>query len=94
MQRRLAERDGDAADRPDVRIGISAGEPVSDNNDLFGAAVQLAARLCSSSEPGGILVSVAVRELCIGKPFRFDDRGHMELKGFSEPARVYSVYWA
>jgi class 3 adenylate cyclase len=92
IQQRLAEHD--VADQLTVRIGISAGEPVSDNNDLFGAAVQLAARLCSSSDPGGILVSIAVRELCIGKQFRFDDRGPIELKGFSEPAHVFSVVWA
>ena len=55
----------------DVRIGISAGEPVTDDDDLFGAAVQLAARLCACANPGGITVSVAVRELCIGKRFRF-----------------------
>jgi class 3 adenylate cyclase len=90
----VGERGAEVTERLDVRIGISAGEPVSDNNDLFGAAVQLAARLCSSSDPGGILVSIAVRELCIGKQFRFDDRGSMELKGFSEPAHVYSVDWA
>jgi class 3 adenylate cyclase len=93
IQRRLAER-SNGSDRLDVRIGISAGEPVSDNNDLFGAAVQLAARLCSSSEPRGILVSIAVRELCIGKQFRFDDRGPLELKGFAEPAHAFSVDWA
>jgi class 3 adenylate cyclase len=92
IQRRLSERD-DVVDLT-VRIGISAGEPVSDNNDLFGAAVQLAARLCSHSDPGGILVSIAVRELCIGKQFRFDDRGPVELKGFSEPAHVFAVDWA
>jgi class 3 adenylate cyclase len=94
MQRALAER-GDRADTDlQVRIGISAGEPVSDHDDLFGAAVQLAARLCASAEPRGITVSVAVRELCVGKRFRFEPRGPIMLKGFSEPAHVYEVHWA
>ena len=77
-----------------VSIGISAGEPVTDDHDdLFGAAVQLAARLCASAESGEIAASVAVRELCIGKMFRFEDRGAISLKGLPEPTQVYSVIW-
>ena len=77
-----------------IRIGISAGEPVTDDHDdLFGAAVQLAARLCAVASPGDIAVSVAVRELCIGKPFRFDDRGVLSLKGLPEPVQAYAVSW-
>ena len=93
MQRRLADRDA-APDAPlDIRIGISAGEPVSDHDDLFGAAVQLASRLCSASDPRGIAVSVAVRELCVGKRFDFESRGPTTLKGFAEPVHVYGVRW-
>jgi class 3 adenylate cyclase len=78
----------------DVSIGISAGEPVTDDHDdLFGAAVQLAARLCAAASPGEIAVSVAVRELCVGKPFRFEDRGQLDLKGLPEPTQTYSVSW-
>ena len=36
--------------------------------------------------PGDIIVSLAVRELCIGKPFEFSDNGRHELKGMTEPA--------
>ncbi|HXV47218.1 MAG TPA: nickel-binding protein [Candidatus Binatia bacterium] len=43
-----------------VRIGLSAGEPIEDHGDLFGKAVQLAARLCSHAEPGRILVDRVV----------------------------------
>ncbi|MBV9513762.1 MAG: DUF4242 domain-containing protein [Mycobacteriaceae bacterium] len=78
----------------DVSIGISAGEPITgDNEDLFGAAVQLAARLCDAASPGEIAVSVAVRELCVGKAFRFVDRGQLELKGVPEPTQTYTVSW-
>ena len=77
-----------------VSIGISAGEPLTDeSDDLFGAAVQLAARLCAAATPGEITVSVAVRELCVGKPFRFDDRGRLALKGMPEPTQCYSLSW-
>lgn len=78
----------------DVKIGISAGEPVTDDDDdLFGAAVQLAARLCGDASAGEIAVSVAVRELCIGKQFRFEDRGLVQLKGLPEPTSAYRVWW-
>ncbi len=76
-----------------VRIGLSAGEPVTENHDLFGAAVQLASRICDCAEPGRILVSNVVRELCLGKGFLFAERGDAELKGFAELVRLYEVRW-
>lgn len=77
-----------------VRIGLSAGEPVTDSGDLFGAAVQMAARLCAHACGGEIIVSSTVRELAMGKMYTFEDLGHKELKGFDEPARVFAVAWS
>jgi class 3 adenylate cyclase len=78
----------------DVKIGISAGEPVTDDNDdLFGASVQLAARLCAAASAGEITASLAVRELSVGKSFRFEDCGPVVLKGLPEPTTVYRVSW-
>jgi class 3 adenylate cyclase len=94
VQRALIDRNRVADTVFDVSIGISAGEPVTaDDGDLFGAAVQLAARLCGRALPGDIAVSVAVRELCIGKGFQFEDRGRVELKGLPEPTQMYAVAW-
>jgi class 3 adenylate cyclase len=94
VQQRLHERNDESETPFHVSIGISAGEPVTDdNNDLFGAAVQLAARLCAAAGPGDITVSVAVRELCMGKSFYFDDQGEFALKGLPEPVRAYTVRW-
>ncbi|HWD52844.1 MAG TPA: nickel-binding protein [Acidimicrobiales bacterium] len=94
VQRRLHERNQVATVPLEVSIGISAGEPVTDDHDdLFGAAVQLAARLCAAASTGDIAVSVAVRELCIGKPIRFEDLGELILKGMPEPTRSYAVSW-
>ena len=76
-----------------VRIGLSAGEPVAEHEDLFGAAVQQAARICSHADPDCILVPNVVRELCIGKQLPFLDRGEAALKGFADPVRVYEVPW-
>jgi class 3 adenylate cyclase len=94
IQKAIAARNQDADTVIELRIGISAGEPVAERGDLFGAAVQLAARLCAHCTPGGITTSVAVRELCIGKLLTFNDGGAVELKGFAEPTRVYDVVWS
>lgn len=76
-----------------VRIGLSAGEPIADNNDLFGSTVNLASRMCEAADPGQILTTNVVRELCLGKRFRFDARGDRTLKGFGETVPVFEVPW-
>ncbi len=91
VQRALHHRN-QGAERPiHLQIGISVGEPVTERGDLFGAAVQLSARLCGAATPGGIAVSTAVRELCVGKRFGFDSKGAFDLKGFAEPVPVFEV---
>ena len=74
-----------------IRIGISAGEPVEDHDDLFGCSVQLAARLCAKADPGQILVSDVVAGLCIGKGLKFTGIGQCELKGFDRPVETHAV---
>ena len=91
VQRSLRDRNG-RAERPiHLRIGISVGEPVTERDDLFGAAVQMSARLCGAAAPGGIAVSTAVRDLCVGKRFTFDSMGALDLKGFAEPVPAFAV---
>ena len=90
IQREFGEPAG-SSDDGRVRIGISAGEPVSQHEDLFGAAVNLASRICGHAGPGQIFVSGAVRELSVGKPLTFVDRGPIALKGFDDPVRVFEV---
>ena len=80
---KLADHNGGDPQFPvTVRVGISAGEPVEQHEDLFGSTVQLAARLCAQADPGQILVSNVVADLCIGKNLKFYDVGECELKGF------------
>jgi adenylate cyclase len=50
-----------------VRIGIHLGDVVDKGGDLFGTAVNVAARLEGISQPGGIVVSAAVRDPIAGK---------------------------
>ena len=75
----------------EVRIGISAGEPVDQADDLFGSTVQLAARLCGQADPGQILVSNVIADLCIGKNLKFVDAGDCMLKGFDGPIATRAV---
>ena len=76
-----------------VRVGAAAGEPVEQNNDLFGSTVQLAARLCAHAQPEQILVSTAIAELCLGKGLLFEDIGEVTLKGFTSPVRAHAAEW-
>jgi adenylate cyclase len=76
-----------------VRIGLNAGEPIAEEEDLFGTAVQLAARICAHAEPGEILAPIVVRELAAGKGFLLSDRGDVVLRGFEDPVRLFEVRW-
>ncbi|MEX2247554.1 MAG: nickel-binding protein [Dehalococcoidia bacterium] len=76
-----------------VRVGLSAGEPVGEGEDLFGASVIVARRICDHGQPGQILISNVVRELCLGKSFVFEDQGDVALKGFDQPFRIHEVRW-
>ena len=75
----------------DIRVGIAAGEPVDHDDDIFGAAVTMANRICSSAGPGQIYVSDVVRDLGVEKGYRFDGGKIDLLKGFSEPATIYEL---
>jgi len=76
-----------------VRIGLNAGEPVDEEGDLFGTAVQLASRVSAHANPGQILSSNVVRELAAGKRFLWSDVGSVPLRGFDDPVRLYEVKW-
>jgi len=76
-----------------VHIGLNAGEPVAEEQDLFGTAVQLARRICDQASGGEIIASNVVRELAAGKGFLFADRGDVVLRGFEDPVRLYELRW-
>ncbi|MEY2468432.1 MAG: hypothetical protein QOF21_1130, partial [Actinomycetota bacterium] len=92
LQLAFAAFAADHAERPmSVRIGINAGEPVSDDDDLHGLVVSTTSRICDQGEGGDIIVSNVVRELAVGKGFTFEDRGAAALKGVGEPVHLYRV---
>ena len=76
-----------------IKIGVNAGEPIAENNDLFGTPVQLAARVCAFAASDQIAVSKLVRDLCQGKGLNFNDLGQAEFKGFGEKMPVYEAVW-
>ena len=76
-----------------LRIGMSAGEPIEEHGDLFGKAVQLAARLCAHAEPSRILIDQVVLDQWSGKQLPFSDLGEVTPKGFDHAVRVYEVQW-
>ena len=86
-----ARKDSDPPLR--IRIGLNAGEPVAEEDDLFGTAVQLTRRICDHAEPGQVLVADVVRQLAAGKGFLFSDIGDVVPKGFEDPVRLYEVRW-
>lgn len=74
-----------------VRIGIAAGEPVDHNDDLFGATVTLASRICAAADAGHTLTSDVVQELGRTKGFQFDSGQERNLKGFATPISLFEL---
>ncbi|MCA9831407.1 MAG: adenylate/guanylate cyclase domain-containing protein [Dehalococcoidia bacterium] len=74
-----------------VRMGLNAGEPIAEDDDLFGTAVQLAARICDRAEPGQVLVSRVVADFCAGKRLQFSHHTDATLKGFAVPVALYEA---
>ena len=77
-----------------IRIGLSAGEPVEEDGDLFGSAVQLAARICAYAEPNHILVAKIVRDECQSQRDVFVELGEITPKGFDAPISLYEIKWS
>jgi class 3 adenylate cyclase len=94
MQRGIQAQFADSDVPIRLRIGINAGEPIAEDDDLHGISVNIAKRLESAAATNGILVSDVVKAAVAGKDFEFADQGEVELKGFDEPVRAWSVEWA
>ena len=93
MQRAFAQHNESAEEPIRVRIGLNAGEPIAEEEDLFGTAVIVAARIAAKAEGGEVLASDVVRQLVAGKGFLFSDRGDVVLRGFEDAVRLYEVRW-
>ncbi|HVT64273.1 MAG TPA: AAA family ATPase [Mycobacteriales bacterium] len=84
----------DAALAVQLRIGISAGDVSIDGNDVLGAPVVEASRLCAAAQPAQVLVADLVRSLSRGRgSFVFESVGELALKGLPEPVPACQVMW-
>src|SRR5450631_20401 len=86
---------GDAEDRRIAfRVGVNIGDVIVEPRDIFGDGVNIAARLESIAEPGGICISSAAYDQIRGKVgLEFADLGEQNLKNIALPVRAYAVVW-
>jgi DNA-binding NarL/FixJ family response regulator/class 3 adenylate cyclase len=83
-----------ADDGLDVRIGVDAGEPLSEGGDLYGTPVIVASRLCDAAGPGEILATQVVRQIAgprVAELMR--PAGAFKVKGISESVATALVRW-
>ncbi|MDQ6621201.1 MAG: tetratricopeptide repeat protein [Pseudomonadota bacterium] len=95
VQRGIAERNVSVPpqQRIEWRIGVNVGDIIIDDDDIFGDGVNVAARLQTLAEPGGICVSRVVRDQVLDKlSFAFHDLGPQQVKNISRPVEVFRVY--
>lgn len=78
--------------RMELRIGINAGDVIVQDSGVFGDGVNVAARLESLAEPGGIWVTRSVRDHVRDRvEYDFDDLGEQRAKNISRPLRVFRI---
>jgi len=94
VQEALAKENAGMAesDAMRFRIGIHVGDVIVEGTNLFGDAVNIAARLEAVAEPGGICVSATVRDQIGSKlSIAFADLGEQQVKNIAQPIRAYRV---
>jgi adenylate cyclase len=94
IQRKMLERNNDIPQdkRIVLRVGINVGDIIIDGNDIFGDGVNIAARLESICEPGGLCISDIACDQVRGKlPLTFADRGEQQVKNIARPVRVFAL---
>ena len=92
IQREMAERNAGTAKerRLEFRVGVNLGDIIVDQNDIFGDGVNVAARLETLAEAGGICISRAVRDQVRDKlAVSFEDMGEQRVKNIARPVRTY-----
>jgi serine/threonine protein kinase/class 3 adenylate cyclase len=95
MQRQLLEinQKRPEAERFQLRVGVNYGEVIRKHDDVWGNAVNLAARICAKCEPAQILISSSVHDRLNGSDIRVVSLGEVELKGRQNPEELLEVVW-
>ncbi|HKX07931.1 MAG TPA: adenylate/guanylate cyclase domain-containing protein, partial [Stellaceae bacterium] len=94
VQKAMTDRNAGEADdrRIEFRVGINLGDVIIDGDDIHGDGVNIAARLESLADPGGICVSSKVRDEVGDKlDMAFEDLGEQSLKNIAKPVRLYRI---
>ena len=94
IQHGMAERNIVVPDekRIEFRVGINVGDIIIDADDIHGDGVNIAARLESIAEPGGICLSESSYQEVRGKlALKFEDMGEQHLKNIARPIHAYRV---
>jgi len=94
VQREIKLRNADLPEcrRMNFRIGINLGDIIEEEDRIYGDGVNIAARLESLSEEGGICISgTAYDQVKTKLPFSYEYQGDQEVKNIREPIRVYKV---
>jgi adenylate cyclase len=92
MQRAMVDRNAEVPQdkRITFRIGVNLGDVIIDGDDIYGDGVNVAARLETLAESGGICVSRVVRDQIRDKlSYPFDDMGEQSVKNIARPVRAY-----
>ena len=95
IQRGMADRNTNVPidKRIQFRIGINVGDIIIDGGDIFGDGVNVAARLETLADPGGIMVSSVVHDQVRDKlSFGFEDMGEQVVKNIPRPVNVHRVH--
>ena len=88
----MAEQAQPADSRIEFRIGVNLGDIIIDGDDIYGDGVNIAARLESLAEPGGICLGGSAHEQVRDKlDLAFEDIGEQSLKNIARPIRAYRV---
>jgi TolB-like protein/class 3 adenylate cyclase/Tfp pilus assembly protein PilF len=94
MQRAMADRNAETIEdkRITFRAGINLGDVIAEPDDIYGDGVNVAARLETLSEPGGICISRVVRDQIRDKlPYPFEDKGEQSVKNIARSVRVFAL---
>ena len=87
-------KSSDHTDEPKLqfRIGVNLGEVIIDGDDIYGDGVNVAARLETLADPGGICVSESVRSAAVSsQSLDFEFLGERKVKNIAKPVRAYRV---
>jgi adenylate cyclase len=94
IQKGMMARNADVpiGERMEFRVGVNLGDVIIEGDDIHGDGVNVAARLESLADPGGICISGDVHRQCRGKvDVTFNDLGEQQVKNIAEPVRAYCL---